>query len=426
MTMLFWNDRAVNKKSRRRDIKKHIQSFVPYVVGLIETKIKPNKSYRISKCFPTTWAFYNNNALSNRGRIWVVWDTAFWTGTILYVSLQQITLQLHNKGGLTMPLTVTYGENNQANRNVLWSDIRHIHASYQSMPWILVGDFNVCRFTNEKVGGKRLSIHKLKEFNDCINLCGLNDVKSIGSTWSWHNNSHGQSRIYGKLDRALCNDSWMHALPEAYVEYKSTSSSDHTPVLLHLMPATNSGSKPFRFFNHWLRRQGYNELLKKIWEKDYAGSYMFTLVSEFKALKVALKKWSQSNTLSIRRNVLSISCQLRLIQSQLMHDLFNDQLHQEETKMKIQLEEWLGKEEEELRQKSREIWLQQDDRNSKFFHNAIKNRITRNTLRNLIKLDGTLMTNVDEIKVEAPKYYENLFNQTDYWTIFRKLVVRRI
>ena len=115
------------------------------------------------------------------------------------------------------------------------------------------------------------------------------DVKTIGSFWSWHNNHEGQSRIYGKLDRALCNDMRVNTFPEAYVESRSTFSSDHTPMLLHLLSDSNAGHKTFRFFNHWLQGEGYFELVKKVWDTNYSKSDMFKLASKLKALKLALK-----------------------------------------------------------------------------------------------------------------------------------------
>jgi len=51
MTMLFWNVRGVNKKRRRKDVMNHIQSHHPDVVGLIETKVKAIKHFRISNAF---------------------------------------------------------------------------------------------------------------------------------------------------------------------------------------------------------------------------------------------------------------------------------------------------------------------------------------------------------------------------------------
>jgi len=123
MSMLIWNVRGLNKIIRRKDVKKHIQNLHPSVVGLIETKVKPSKSHRISKCIPPTWSFCNNYSYSNRGRIWVAWDTNIWAPSFQLVSLQQITLQLKNKGGLEIFLSVVYGEYKQTNRNDLWSDI---------------------------------------------------------------------------------------------------------------------------------------------------------------------------------------------------------------------------------------------------------------------------------------------------------------
>ena len=41
-------------------------------------------------------------------------------------------------------------------RDMLWADIKPIHSSNLALSWTLVGDFNVCRFTNEKNGGNRL------------------------------------------------------------------------------------------------------------------------------------------------------------------------------------------------------------------------------------------------------------------------------
>jgi len=36
------------------------------------------------------------------------------------------------------------------------------------------------------------------------------------------------------------------------------------------------------------------------------------------------------------------------------------------------------------------------------------------------------MTNMEEIKINAPKFYEKLFNQTEYWSVFPNLVTKRI
>lgn len=124
MTMLFWNVRGMNMKSRRKDIKNHIKSLYPSVVGLIETKVKSHKAARISKCIPSTWPYCNNYSCSNKGRIWLTWDDSVWTGYVISVTLQQISVTLENKGGLLILLTLVYGENKESDRKLLCLTLR--------------------------------------------------------------------------------------------------------------------------------------------------------------------------------------------------------------------------------------------------------------------------------------------------------------
>ena len=79
---------------------------------------------------------------------------------------------------------------------------------------MLVGDFNVARYNDEKVGGRFLSIQQLQDFNDFIDSCALSDKKSSGGKWSWHNKTVGTKRIAGRLDRVLCNIAWINSFQD--------------------------------------------------------------------------------------------------------------------------------------------------------------------------------------------------------------------
>ncbi|XP_020249670.1 uncharacterized protein LOC109827119 [Asparagus officinalis] len=313
--MLIWNVRGMNKASRRRDIKRHIHSLKPSVVGLLETKVKSSKSHRITKCIPPLWSYCNNYIASNR----------------------------------------------ETTRSSLWTDISDIHKQYHTLPWLLVGDFNVCRFSSEKIGGTHLSVKKLQEFNDCIQICGLSDIKSTGSTWTWHNKQKGIHRIYGKLDRALGNSKLIDLFPQVFTEYKNTSSSDHTPAIIHLQPNVNSGPKPFKFFNYWMKCQGFSDVIKTAWGKQFTGSPMFILVSKLKELKSALKLWTKLSPVSTTANIMRLSNQLEIIQKELNRDMDNESLQYTESALCYELDGWLEKEEEEMRQKNAaKQWLVQD------------------------------------------------------------------
>ena len=82
-------------------------------------------------------------------------------------------------------------------RQVLWKELQELQIN--SSPWLLAGDFNTARFSNEKVGGQQLSFSKLRSFNDFISNCALSDLRSVGSTWSWNNKNPDAGRIAVRL-----------------------------------------------------------------------------------------------------------------------------------------------------------------------------------------------------------------------------------
>jgi len=49
-------------KERRQDVKDHIYKQKPSIIGLVETKVRANKSRRILGCIPQGWGNANNNA----------------------------------------------------------------------------------------------------------------------------------------------------------------------------------------------------------------------------------------------------------------------------------------------------------------------------------------------------------------------------
>jgi len=68
--------------------------------------------------------------------------------------------------------------------------------------------------------------------------------------------------------------------------------------------------------------------------------------------------------------------------------------------------------------------LKLGNRNTKFFHNAYKVRNHKNQLNHLIAGDGSAISTEDQLKKEAPLYYEKLFNTDHYGNTFPKLVVK--
>lgn len=80
----------------------------------------------------------------------------------------------------------------------------------------------------------------------------------------------------------------------------------------------------------------------------------------------------------------------------------------EEKRLLAQLNELLVAEEGLLKQKSRIKWLLEGDQNTRYFHQVIKGRLSRNTIKNLTASDGSLLYDTVAIKNEVLNHYEAL------------------
>ena len=65
------------------------------------------------------------------------------------------------------------------------------------------------------------------------------------------------------------------------------------------------------------------------------------------------------------------------------------------------------------RQKSRALWLQEGDKNSKFFHRLANSHRNANSIAKL-NIDGMLSSNQDEIRDHIASFYEHLYVETEY------------
>jgi hypothetical protein len=73
---------------------------------------------------------------------------------------------------------------------------------------------------------------------------------------------------YEKLDRILCSIKWELKFARSTVVAHSRVISDHTPLILNAGDLSSSHTQPpFKFELGWLLRDGFRELVSKIWSE---------------------------------------------------------------------------------------------------------------------------------------------------------------
>ena len=158
------------------------------------------------------------------------------------------------------------------------------------------------------------------------------------------------------------------------------------------------GKIPFHFENMWLLSDGLKELVREWWTGYLvAGTNSHCLAEKLKSLKKDLKRWNKEvfgNVFIRKSEVLS---RIQLWDSK---ERVNPLSFEEAEARMRDLEEYKNcvlMEETSWRQKSRETWLKEGDKNTGFFHKMANARAKRKFLSK-VKINGVTLIDEEDIK----------------------------
>ncbi|KAK1323417.1 hypothetical protein QJS10_CPA02g01110 [Acorus calamus] len=309
----------------------------------------------------------------------------------------------------------TFSVRSLRDRLHLWCSLIEISESVLLLPWLVGGDFNEVRYSNEKVGGRSAHVRRLRKFNECISKSLLSDLKAIGHTFSWSN--HQADHIMSRLDRILVNSAFVNDFPLSMVNYLAPGFSDHSPMQVICEPVIPSGPKPFKYFEMWEAHPSFKSTVESAWATEVVGNPLYCLVKKIAATKHALKQWNKATFGPIQHMLRRSRENLAEIQARLQLHPMDQNLITEEQLARAKYQGNLQQEECFLRQKSRQLWLSSGDSNSRFFYDSLKNRTTINTIRSLHLPGGEELTDPVGIKEHIVEYFSNLLNRDSGCTI---------
>ncbi|XP_077223396.1 uncharacterized protein LOC143857007 [Tasmannia lanceolata] len=203
-------------------------------------------------------------------------------------------------------------------------------ASRTHSPWLLIGDFNVVRFSNERFGGATAILSDMEEFNSCLLNCALTDLKASGHNLTWNNRAKSGPKKFAKLDRVLVNDYCILSHHLSQADFHSPGISDHSQITVSFNPHTPNGHKPSRFLNMWLQDTSLYPIVEYAWSKEVYGNPMFRLSQKLKEVKYQIKCWNREVFGRIDIKVPLIRKSLEETQHQLSSDPANSDLIEEE------------------------------------------------------------------------------------------------
>ncbi|KAJ9675647.1 hypothetical protein PVL29_024530 [Vitis rotundifolia] len=165
----------------------------------------------------------------------------------------------------------------------------------------------------------------------------------------------------------------------------------------------------------WLKVERIKDLLKSWWEGgSFSGSPSFILAEKLKFLKAKLKEWNKNSfgRVEYRKNLALEQVKFRDAREK------TGRLTMEELEARKEAREdyknWVLLEEITWRQKSREVWLKEGDRNTDFFHKMTNAHRRRNNV-DKIKINGAWLTEENGIREGIANAFRLLLSNPGDW-----------
>ncbi|GJU47765.1 putative reverse transcriptase domain-containing protein [Tanacetum coccineum] len=325
------NVRSLNKDPNQKQVIQLLRGDKYSLCGLLETHVKKKK-------------------------IAIGWDP----NCINVMVMEQTAPVIHCfieplNGDKKFHCSFIYAHVHTSKRRSLWRSLQKYKRSIQDAPWVILSDFNATLDPSEKsTNGSKITI-AMGEFRDCVSDINMEDIDMSGLRFTWNKNPGKKGGLLKKLDRVMGNVELMSAFPSAFALNKN----NHKPNLTRANPVRSSGNTSIKYYTIRISSNfcspaivlpfiTYNHTPTVLVIPE--GYFMFSLVSKPKMLKRPLRK-------------------LNFVQAA---DPHYDILREPELKCFNAYNVALRDEESFLKQKAKTKWLKEGDRNSKYFHNVVK------------------------------------------------------
>ncbi|XP_074304230.1 uncharacterized protein LOC141638946 [Silene latifolia] len=199
---------------------------------------------------------------------------------------------LHHVSNKVVHVSFVYGSNDGAIREKLWDKLRQLATMVYD--WVVLGDFNIVRAMEERIGPHPPSFSEIMAFNQCLLDCNLYDLQGYGCEHTWTNKQDVGTRVWSKLDRVLTNASWLVAFPHTQVTVLPPGISDHSPLLVQIKESYQIRRR-FSYLNCWEEHQDYDTLVTEAWQIPTKGNAMFILFAKLKNVRQKLIGLHKSN-----------------------------------------------------------------------------------------------------------------------------------
>jgi hypothetical protein len=234
---------------------------------------------------------------------------------------------------------------------------------------ILGGDLNFSLGLVEVWGPNACPDHLSAMFTHLLSANGLLDIAPRKLSPTWRNMRTGDARVAKHLDHFLVSEKLMDANLQVRQWIGSRGESDHSLIWLVLDGGSIKPPSPFKFNASWLSDESFLDLVKSNWRPydPNSGSPMgLHFADNLKRIKLLTIPWSREKILREERDLKHTEDQIESIYNSTDLGFLSETSWETLKSLESRHRQLLVDQEVTWRLKSRAIWLEQGDENTKF------------------------------------------------------------
>ncbi|GKA23566.1 RNA-directed DNA polymerase, eukaryota [Tanacetum coccineum] len=249
----------------KADLKKCINSIGVHG-SLQETHVQRIDLFKIKRLWGNyQFDFASSSAIGRSGGLLSIWDSSIFIKANIF-SMENLLIVEGEWVFKKMKcfMVNVYAPQEERKKKDLWNFIRNF-MSDQPGHYFVFGDFNVVRFSSERIGS--LFNHRsASNFNEFIKDCRFWDVPLGGHAFT---RISGNGEKLSRLDRFLLSEDVTNIVPNLMVVSLDRLISDHRPIIL-MQSNVDFGPTPFKFYNSWLSILDFDGMVTKVWDQSHA------------------------------------------------------------------------------------------------------------------------------------------------------------
>ncbi|XP_074378269.1 uncharacterized protein LOC141719789 [Apium graveolens] len=208
-----------------------------------------------------------------------------------------------------------------------------------------------------------------------------------------------------RLDRVLTDENWLNNFPMAKLYNLEGAPSDHSAILLNPQVINRRARvHRFRFENAWLTEPMYEQLVREGWIEGQESNVQ----EKIKRCSNKLATWGKEITGNFDGRIKECKAELKRYRNG--RDIVSKEKYDE---ARTKLDSIFNQREIFWRQRSKQLWLQAGDKNSKYFHKTASARRRNNHIQKIQDGNGNWLDWEHGLPELIMDYFSNMFAATE-------------